>query len=375
MKYKVFFPNLDGLRFLSFLAVFLNHCFYTDIVFLKDNAAYRFIKEGLFHSAEQGVDFFFVLSGFLITYLLLKENEITGAINVKNFYIRRILRIWPLFYFCVLFGFVAFPFFKSLFGLVPEGNPRLLPYLFFLNNLDLVKHGIPDASVLGVLWSIAVEEQFYIMWPLILSVAAPRKYVPVFAFFIALSLVFRGFNHANHLYLTHHTLAVISDMAVGGLAAFLAIGNKKFLAAIADLSRAKIASIYAAVFLLLFFKPVFFSLPVPIILERLITSVIFCLVILEQNFARASLFKMSRFKLMTRLGKYTYGLYCFHTIGILIMLALFGFLKSDMGSWQVVSVNIFASLAITVIMSLLSYRFLESQFLKLKYGFSSIVKE
>lgn len=375
MKYKIFFPNLDGLRFFSFLAVFLSHGFYTDIIYFKENTAYQFIKQGLFRSADQGVNFFFVLSGFLITYLLLKENETTGRIDVKNFYIRRILRIWPLFYFCVFFGFVAFPFFKGLFGFVPLENANLVSYLFFFNNLDLVKHGVPDSSVLGVLWSVAVEEQFYLIWPMILSLSAPRRYISIFVFFMVISLVFRSLHYTDQIYLTHHTLAVISDMAVGGLAAFLAISNKKFLEGIKNLNRIKIFLIYVLVFIILFFKEIIFSLPISIILERLVTSIVFSLVILEQNFSDRSLFKISNLKLITRLGKYTYGLYCFHTIGILIIFALLGIFKLNTGSWQVACGNMIASLMITILMSLLSYKFFESPFLRLKNKFSYIVRE
>jgi peptidoglycan/LPS O-acetylase OafA/YrhL len=86
MKEKIYFPNLDGLRFFSFLAVLLSHATTYDIEPIKFNPVYQFIKEGIFRSASQGVNFFFVLSGFLITYLLLKEKELHGSINIIYFY-------------------------------------------------------------------------------------------------------------------------------------------------------------------------------------------------------------------------------------------------------------------------------------------------
>ena len=125
----------------------------------------------------------------------------------------------------------------------------------------------------------------------------------------------------------------------------------------------------------LFRKNVIFSLPVPIILERLVTSIVFSLVILEQNFSDRSLFKISNLKLITMLGKYTYGLYCFHTIGILIIFTLLGLLKLNTGSWQVVCGNMATSLIVTILMSLLSYKFFESPLLRLKNRFSYIVRE
>ncbi|MBK9047445.1 MAG: acyltransferase [Bacteroidetes bacterium] len=113
MSKKVYFENLDGLRFLCFLSVFFFHSFHTEYDFIKDNPVYTFIKKDLFGNGNLGVNFFFVLSGFLITFLLIEEKKLNRQIDLRNFWIRRILRIWPLFYFCVFFGFVMFPMIKE----------------------------------------------------------------------------------------------------------------------------------------------------------------------------------------------------------------------------------------------------------------------
>src|SRR4051812_22277340 len=115
MTKKVYFENLDGLRFLCVLAVFFFHSFYTEFDYIKNQDSYFFIKKELFGNGNLGVNFFFVLSGFLITFLLIEEKKLNGQINLWKFWMRRILRIWPLFYFCVFFGFVIFPFLKTLF--------------------------------------------------------------------------------------------------------------------------------------------------------------------------------------------------------------------------------------------------------------------
>src|SRR6187399_3026044 len=112
MAKKIFFPNLDGWRFLAFLGVFYYHSFSTELAHIKDDPTYKFLK-GTTRGGDLGVDFFFVLSGFLIVYLLINEKQLTGKISVKKFYIRRILRIFPLYYFCVFFGFILFPLFKG----------------------------------------------------------------------------------------------------------------------------------------------------------------------------------------------------------------------------------------------------------------------
>ena len=104
----IVFPHLDGLRFFCFFVVFLFHGFSTTSAEVAQSSAYRFVRF-LFRHGDLGVNFFFVLSGFLITYLLLEEKQRHGRIHIGYFYIRRMLRIWPLYFACVAFGFLAFP--------------------------------------------------------------------------------------------------------------------------------------------------------------------------------------------------------------------------------------------------------------------------
>src|ERR1051326_1775359 len=108
---KVYFPGLNGLRFLAAFAVVITH-----VELLKGQVGLpnHWTNPVIFNLGGLGVYFFFVLSGFLITYLLLAEKDKTGTIRIGNFYIRRILRIWPLYYFLVLLGFFVLPHFHIL---------------------------------------------------------------------------------------------------------------------------------------------------------------------------------------------------------------------------------------------------------------------
>jgi peptidoglycan/LPS O-acetylase OafA/YrhL len=142
-----YFKSLDGVRFLSIIAVIWHHSF----------------PEGLpeiFSRGFLGVDMFFVLSGYLIVTLLLREKQAHQSISLKNFYIRRALRIFPI-YFGVLFALAA------IYGILKSGSQSteeyfsLLPfYLFFLVNWSV--HHVP---ILDIYWSLATEEQFYLFWP------------------------------------------------------------------------------------------------------------------------------------------------------------------------------------------------------------------
>jgi len=369
-KEKIYFENLDGLRFLCFLSVFFFHSFHTEYEYISDSSVYHFIKKDLFGNGNLGVNFFFVLSGFLITYLLIQEKTINGQINLKKFWMRRVLRIWPLFYFAVFFGFVIFPFFKSLFGQTPNETASIGYYLVFLNNFDFIKNGSPDASILGVLWSVAIEEQFYFIWPIILYLLPVNKYWIAFAAIIISSIIFRALNDS---YLVHeyHTLSCIGDMAIGALGAWLISTNNKFKSFITKLSIFNIGIIYMLFTAMFLFRDeVLFATFAIRIFERALIAIVIILIILEQSYAKNSLFKLSNFKTISKLGVITYGLYCLHFIGILTTTTITNKLGINTQLWQILLVDTTIALVITILLSKISYKYYEKPFLKFKERFS-----
>ncbi len=160
-KDRYYKPELDILRLVAFLFVFFTHRMDLAPIDAATNYwGYHISLVGVF-----GVPLFFFLSAFLITELLTKEQDQFGTINIKSFYIRRILRIWPL-YFSFFFGIVFITHFSKNFGFVTTNN--LLAYCFFYGNWYIIFHQWLPCYPLNPLWSISVEEQFYLLLPLIL---------------------------------------------------------------------------------------------------------------------------------------------------------------------------------------------------------------
>src|SRR3954447_9736754 len=125
------FHSLDALRFFAFLKVFFLH------IPVATFAVFNFLKNG----GGTGVVFFFVLSGFLITYILLSEKTLTGTIKLKNFYLRRILRIWPLYYLILCLAFLT-PYLASLFQFNTSGEgytPNWMMSVLFLENYQMIR--------------------------------------------------------------------------------------------------------------------------------------------------------------------------------------------------------------------------------------------
>jgi len=382
-KEKIFFPNLDGLRFFSFFVVFLYHTYLSFFNNIKDTStgAYNTVKF-LFQNGNLGVNFFFVLSGFLITFLLIKEKEFKGTIHVPNFYVRRILRIWPLFYLCLVIGFVVFPIIKQATGQTPNEIAKPIYYLFFANNFDFMHTWPtkPDATILSVLWSVAVEEQFYLTWPLILKIIPYKYFRYVFLAIMGGSLLFRSFYSGldDHDFGVRyfHTFSLIGDMAFGGLLAYFCSFDNAFRRFIVKMNRLQIAMIYLGAFTVLLFREELFTVnAVAVVIERLVIAFFFGMIILEQSYAERSFFKMSNFKMVSKLGIYTYGLYCLHLLGFLVADVLISKAGLNKTSFTIALAGSVIAFAISIVISLASYHFYEKWFLGFKDKFAFIVKK
>lgn len=371
---KVFFENLDGWRFCCFLSVFLFHSFHTNLTYISANPGYHFIKHHLFGNGNLGVNFFFVLSGFLITYLLLEEKERNNKVNIPYFWLRRVLRIWPLYFFCVFFGFILFPILKQALGQTPNETANPLYFLTFTSNFDLFVNGLPDSSVLGVLWSVAIEEQFYLVWPLFIAFVPKRRLPIVFAAIVGISWLFRAL-YDTPLHHEYHTLSCIGDMSIGAFGAYL-MKTDKYRVLAQSIAPAYLYLLYALfIGIFLFRDELLLGSFLLRIFERSFIASIIMLIIVEQCFCQNSLFKMKKWALAGKLGLITYGLYCLHFIGILTALTITQKLYFNTQLWQVLIVETLLALCITIAISSISYRYFETPFLRLKERFAFIHKQ
>ena len=270
---------------------------------------------------------------------------------------------------------------KKLGGEMVNENANPLYYIFFSANFDIMHTWPlkPNALLLSVLWSVAVEEQFYLTWPLILRIVPLKRYKFVFPAIIIFSLIFRSFFTSNsetdYAVRYFHTFSLIGDMALGGLFAYLVSYENLFKRYITHLPKFAILFIYIGALSVTLFKDYIFTAGIPVILERFVIAFFFGMIILEQNYAKHSIFKMSRLKLISNLGVYTYGLYCLHFLGMYIALKLIGKLRLDGSSIWVAIGGTVVALMLAIAISLMSYHLYEKWFLRLKERFAYIVKK
>ena len=369
------------MRFLAFFAVFVHHAA-TNLGFYSPHTSFDYAKKNFLQNGDLGVSFFFVLSGFLITHLLLREKETNGRINIPKFYMRRILRIWPVYFLVV---FLCLFFFTILNNHIPGGFPitgdisEINPWLWltFTGNFDFLIHGIHN-FLIGPLWSVSVEEQFYLFWPIIIAILPKRFLMPTFITIISASIAYRYFiADGRGMEIRFHSLSSMSDLAIGATIAHLS-ANAKFINLIKRIPKYIIALVYligiAAMPLRLYIWMFGKNYTIVAAFTPIITALFFAFIILEQNYSDNSFLKISRLKTITKLGKYTYGMYCYHMLVFFSVLFIFN--KTGINTIGM-QCNLFIVIALlslfsTILASIISYHTFEIRFLKLKSRFSIV---
>src|SRR5271154_3218497 len=163
-------PELDGLRFYAFLGVFICHTLPFDGAFYRRfHLPIPWLWGAIAKSGAAGVDLFFALSAFLIASILLREREETGGISLRRFYLRRILRIWPLYFLLIAVAVVL------SHTVANQHLPwyYVAGYLLFVGNWVHAVFGRPE-SVCSPLWTVSIEEQFYLIWPMLMKILRRR---------------------------------------------------------------------------------------------------------------------------------------------------------------------------------------------------------
>ena len=356
LEKRQYFENLDATRFLGFIHVFLAHCFFTSNPEISTSPLFINITSHI-GAGFLGLDYFFVLSSFLLTWLALAEWKSTGTFRPDLFMIRRALRLWPL-YFAILLG--TYLIYWSLGNqLAIQSLPPLEVFLLFISNFWIANQGQNFLFLLVFLWSIAVEEQFYLAWAFVLRYL--HKRLVWICFLMILGSVFFRWSHlTKESQLFFNTLSYLGNFGIGGLTAWLAFNNANFINRLEALTKSTIALVYLFFIVLTIGYFEWFQTPFMVVFEKLVFGLLFAFVILEQSFAKHSLFKLGRLKRISFLGQLSLGLYCIH--GIVLTIAMF-FLKSHgfaSHQWQVFLVNPLLILSITIGISRLSFSFFEN---------------
>jgi peptidoglycan/LPS O-acetylase OafA/YrhL len=358
-------PELDALRFFAFFSVFIFHAAPRTLDFYSAAGAPPWLSNlliSIFGAGAYGVDLFFALSAYLITSLLLRERATTGALDLRGFYLRRILRIWPLY--------LAFVAFAALIALIIPSQHLpfhyVTAYCLLAGNWSYVFYGLP-ASFAVPLWTISIEEQFYLAWPLAIRKATVRSMTLIAVSLLVVANAWRiwlAVHAAPTDQMEYNTFTRLDPIAWGVLIALFSHKLPQFSRGqrISLLGVGAIACIAEYAFSITSVPPKFstWKLAVGHPMTALASAVILLSVMGSQN-------PLLRKSWLLYLGKISYGLYVLHEFAHFCA----RYIMPASTPLQVAAQTII-SLALTILLAAASYRWLESPFLRLKERFAHV---
>jgi peptidoglycan/LPS O-acetylase OafA/YrhL len=360
---RFYAPELDCLRFLAFLGVFLFHTIRALPLDGFPPGLARIVR-AVGGAGAFGVDLFFVLSAYLITQLLLREKAQTGRLDVRAFYVRRILRIWPLYFF-----------FLGVAALLPLVAPTqqfgwkyLVGFSLLSGNWTIVLFGVP-ASVANILWSVSIEEQFYLLWPPLVRRLSIKNITAVAAAVLVVSNLTRfllySIVQASNQSVWFNTFVRVDPIVLGILLAVF-LGTRRIVASGLWRLFLTSASVMALVVVSAYGNLHSHEEPISALgVAAYPVVALSCLGILLGTLGIGT--ELAR-GVLVYMGKISYGLYVYHLLGLWLAKTIF----SGLHGVPYFAVCACTAFAVTLCLSALSYHFLESPFLQLKKRFTYV---
>ncbi len=372
---KIYFEYLDVVRFSAAFMIIILHayeawCGWYGKLGILTGGTYKDLTNGgtflhqFIKNLGLGVDIFFLISGFLITYILLEEKKRFNTIQIKKFIIRRTLRIWPLYFLLIIIA-------PILVSSVNASTPNYLANIFFVGNFEIIqaaKWPYPFAHF----WSICIEEHFYLVWPFIILFIPNRYLLRTFSILIFTSIAFRLYTYYNseHPWYTLflHTISRIDVLVIGAIGAYF-YSRKPFTFKLNRITR------------VLFFSLLIISLCIePVVkwnsvflagFKKFFYIGIIAVLLLDYNFNPMFKHILKKKSFIHYLGKVSYGIYMYGNVLLLIVIKKIMWKFQINNAWAFFAIVIFLSLAVPII----SYELFEKKILKLNKRFRVIKTE
>ncbi|HNO85853.1 MAG TPA: acyltransferase [Anaerolineales bacterium] len=370
--------ELDGLRGIAILLVIAHHVLKRADYFTANGFLHFITRLSLV--GWMGVDIFFVLSGFLITSILLKTREEKNY--YKNFYARRVLRIFPLYYTALALFLIAVKFVPAVAETADSFIPYLPTFLLYQQNW-LYLFAIYPSAYLSVTWSLAIEEQFYLIWPAIVRIVNKHTLTWISAGIVILSLLIRTAaillspdSEQLPVVFFYNTFTRFEGLALGALTAIFFVTPTNWQET-AKRFALPVSIITMILFLYLAFisspagpHPLYRNIPLGTIGYTLLAFSSAAMIVFLTSGTETSLIrKFFANGGLVFFGKYSYSMYLFHMPVALTLLDIM--VKAKVRGWEYYAAYSLLTVAITTVLALLTWNILEDPLLKLKRHFTN----
>ena len=347
---KNYLPNLDALRFFAASLVLIAH-------FERTRVSLGGSASAIWNFGRCGYTLFFTLSGFLITYTLLREQDLTGRINFKKFYLRRILRIWPLYYAVLIFEYLTHPIPTT--GVVIPMTLSLL----MLPNLSIVLY--PKIYLALWTWAIGVHEQFYLLWPWLLRLKRRVMIAIILSVIVAFAPFWATFiEPIPGLQMHPLELFPYHLLGIGSLFGFLAHSKEKWAYVIRGLFVSPLAQV-SVVFLILSQIAYATTVETPLFI---VLAISYGFLILNLALNPRNIFRIDT-PMLNYLGRRSFAIFMVH---IFVLRQVLNVSREAQLPWIFTYV---VGIIATIIVADLVYRLLEWPFLKIKHRLEVVKKE
>ena len=356
-KKPFYLPGLNGIRAIAILIIVAAHT--DEFIYLFHRHTIGIIGKGV---AVHAVTLFFVLSGYLITYLLMLEKEKFRKIHYRKFYMRRALRIWPVYFLMVSVTYII----HIHGGITPEYKvitAYFLYYLFFIPNIFFAAGGI--LHPITPLWSIGVEEQFYAFWPFVINKAKNILGVmlAIIAIYFCTKIVLQ-YAHFTTLFKIVNVTR-IDSMAIGGIGAYLVLERHRLLSIIYH----RITQVIC--WALLIYSLIFGAIHIFSIADSELYSILFLVFILNVSTNPRTIISTEN-KVLNFLGKISYGLFAYHMSILFLLAYLLRGITFNINDTIFVIGLYLLTLIVAIPVAYFSYEFFEKRFLNLKQKYAKV---
>lgn len=365
---RLHFKDLNALRGIAFFPIFLFCTLY--YVSYEQNGMLKELNVFVEKIAYNSIDFFFLLSSFLLTSHALREYKYLEKFSLKNFYIRRIFRIAPVLIIALIFTFIFHPWMNEKLALHEISLPKAEPFLYMLPNYFSGPSNF-EFLYLAIIAAVYMFLQFYFVWGIVL------KYFNRFIPHIGIGLVLFGLV-VRIIHVSRGSDFVLDTMAYGvpiGVGAFLAYAMRsdlKFIQQLKEVSKNVNTIIYIIGSLFVIGGYILTIKHIGTAFIPLITSIFYGYIIIDQTFGKNSFVKLKNQKLLTHFGRISYSLIIYQSIiGFMVMIA-FESLEGNLNSPYALLLIFLSAFNGAIIAANISFKIIEKPLLRIRREFKKV---